>query len=314
MKLPPIAMAGLLCLTTWLCAGTAFAQIDLSGNWAPHSNQDRRKAGHGPYPVDFAGIPLNKEGRAAALSFTAESVEELQRQCQAYLPQYIVTGPFGFRISAVHDPVSGATIGWTLTGSIDKVPMTIWTDGRPHPPALALHTYGGFTTGHWEGDTLVTNTTHIKDGALERNGPPASNQTTLTLFVSRHDDLLTVTGVIRDPVYLEGPWVLAKTWQLSPAGTADLTSMRCGPAEVIDELSDGNHTSSLLPGQNPSLNYMHERYNIPLDAALGGVATMFPDFRKQLDREYKPPSGYCTQFCCDENFGRAPFPVCHSIN
>ena len=33
--------------------------------------------------------------------------------------------------------------------------MTIWMDGRPQPSKYAEHTRGGFTTGRWEGNTLV---------------------------------------------------------------------------------------------------------------------------------------------------------------
>ena len=30
---------------------------------------------------------------------------------------------------------------------------TIWMDGRPHPPEYAPHTFMGFSTGEWNGDT-----------------------------------------------------------------------------------------------------------------------------------------------------------------
>jgi len=42
----------------------------------------------------------------------------------------------------------------------------------------AEHTRGGFTTGRWEGDALVTYTTHMKAGFLRKNGPPSSATTT----------------------------------------------------------------------------------------------------------------------------------------
>ncbi len=30
----------------------------------------------------------------------------------------------------------------------------IWMDGRPHPPDYAPHTFMGFSTGRWDGDSF----------------------------------------------------------------------------------------------------------------------------------------------------------------
>jgi hypothetical protein len=64
--------------------------------------------------------------------------------------------------------VSGNTIALVIGAWEDKGLQRIWMDGRPHPSALAPHDRGGFTTGEWQGTTLVTFTTHIKTGALRR--------------------------------------------------------------------------------------------------------------------------------------------------
>ena len=39
-----------------------------------------------------------------------------------------------------------------------------------HPPANALHTWSGFSTGEWEGDVLVVTTTHVKEAYVRRTG------------------------------------------------------------------------------------------------------------------------------------------------
>ena len=51
----------------------------------------------------------------------------------------------------------------------------IFMDGRPHPPAWAPHTWTGFSTGEWVGNTLKVTTTHLKDGYLKRGGPQTSD-------------------------------------------------------------------------------------------------------------------------------------------
>ena len=80
-----------------------------------------------------------------------------------------------------------------------RADLVIWMDGRPHPSKYAEHTRGGFTTGRWEGDTLVAYTTHMKAGFLRKNGPPSSDQATMTSRFWRHGDILTVLAVVEDP-------------------------------------------------------------------------------------------------------------------
>ncbi len=65
---------------------------------------------------------------------------------------------------------------------------TIWLDGRKHPSPNAPHTWEGFSTGVWDGDTLVVKTTHLKEGWVRRNGIPRSANGKLTEFLIRHDN------------------------------------------------------------------------------------------------------------------------------
>ncbi len=51
----------------------------------------------------------------------------------------------------------------------------VYLDNRPHPPGYAPHSWAGFGTAEWQGDTLVIKTTHFKDGFLQRGGPQTSD-------------------------------------------------------------------------------------------------------------------------------------------
>lgn len=90
---------------------------------------------------------------------------------------------------------------------------TIWMDDRPHPPALAPHTFMGFSTGKWEGNTLTVYTTHIKQGWIRRNGFPQSDKATLTEHFIRHGDLLTHVSILTDPVYLTEPLIKTQNFR-----------------------------------------------------------------------------------------------------
>ena len=53
-------------------------------------------------------------------------------------------------------------------------------DGRAHPPENARHTYEGFSTGGWEGNKLVVETSHLKAGFIRRNGIAHSDRARMT--------------------------------------------------------------------------------------------------------------------------------------
>ena len=37
-------------------------------------------------------------------------------------------------------------------GTFGRADRVFWVDGRPHPPAYARHTWGGFSTAEWDGN------------------------------------------------------------------------------------------------------------------------------------------------------------------
>ncbi|PYS13678.1 MAG: hypothetical protein DMG15_10465 [Acidobacteria bacterium] len=271
-----------LVLLLVLLSAPAFAQFDLSGTWASRSNQDDMERGAGPDPVDYLGLPLNDEGRAKALSYNYSMLSLPEYQCGYLTPFYIVLGPFGLRIWSELDPVTGRVIAWKIGGWVDRDVTTIWVDGRPHPSPNAPHTYGGFTTGVWEGDTLTTYTTHMKASMIRRNGAPVSDQATMTMHIMRHGDFLTIRAVILDPVYFSEPYVRSRVWMRDP--TVNLGNGVSSPCEPIAELPPSD-TASVVP----------EKHNIPREAVLGGAETMYPEYHKKLTG-YVPPA-ICKRYC-----------------
>src|SRR5262245_57481567 len=278
-----------LTITAW---GSASAQgnpgplplVDFTGSWVGINNQDASDRGGGPRAVDYTGVPLNDEGRAKALSYSPTVYGQIERQCVHYNPSYTVIGPFGF---AVHNEVdnAGRTIAIVIGAWMDKAAMPIWMDGRPHPSKNAPHPMGGFTTGVWEGTTLVTTTTHMKASYLKRNGTPTSDESVLTMYFMRCGRWLTVTGSVVDPVYLTERWIISKTLRLGSTPMAPL-GQPCQPE--YEGVADGSVPNN-LPGQNPSVDELTTMYGIPRVASLGGAATMYPEFRKTIKDQFVRP-------------------------
>jgi hypothetical protein len=234
-------------------------------------------------------MPLNADGRAKALSYDIAALSATERQCQMYPPFYAISGPFPLQISMVPEPVTQKLLAWKIAGWGDRDETIIWMDGRPHPSQYAPHPHGGFTTGTWEGDTLTTVTTHFKLGDIKRHRGFSSDRATFTMRFNRHGDLLTVTGILEDPVYLAEPYVLTEVFRLTtnPNGFP-LTA--CEPIEELPRLhEDPTLAPHYLPGKHPALNEVTEKYDIPLEAVLGGPETMYPEYRKTLKDGYVPP-------------------------
>jgi hypothetical protein len=267
-----------------MTAAPAFAQVDLSGVWAARIHEDLPYRGAGPNIGDYLGLPINDEARARADSWQVSLLAKPEHQCIMYSSFYLTTQPFGIQIQSELDPISGQVVAWKVSGAIDRAPHTIWMDGRPHPSASAVHTSSGFSTGVWQGDMLVADTTHLTEGIIWRDGVPHSDLATITEFWARHGSVLMLTMILDDPVYLEEPLVHSNTWQLDPQ--ARLLPDTCQPqVEVAQRPETVPH---YLPGRNPYLTEVTRIYNIPAEAARGGAATMYPEYTKKL-KGYVPP-------------------------
>jgi len=289
--------AWLLSWVVWIAA-PALAEVDLSGNWAARNHEDTQDKTAGPSLVQYWGLPINQAARDRALTYTVDILSVPERQCMYYAPHYRVTSPSNMKIWAEYDAMTGAVTSWRMSGFFDLPPMKIYMDGRPHPGPLALHTFSGFATGKWVGDVLVVDIDHIKESFFRRNGVPASDQVHVTWFLARHDDLLSFSEIVTDPVYLTEPYVVSKIFKAAPALHISVVSPPCVPASEVPELA--NHKiPQRQPGKNPDLDDMLDRYGIPTVAALGGAQTMYPEYRSTLMKSgYKTPIKACSSYCC----------------
>jgi len=239
----------------------AFAQTDVSGQWSDRYHEDWPERIPGPDAVDLSGLPLTEAGRAKADSWNV-SVQTLpERQCIPHMATYGLQGPANLRIWNEVDPTTGRVLAWKIFGTFGRTTETIWMDGRPHPSPRALHTFEGFTTGEWEGDTLVTYTTHIKMGYLRRNGVPSSDRSVVVSHIVRHGEILTITTIVEDPIYLSEPFIRSHSWELDPK--QQVLPTPCEP--VVEVPRPKGVVPHFLPGENPFVGEVTKLYGIPKD-------------------------------------------------
>jgi hypothetical protein len=161
-------------------------------------------------------------------------------------------------------------------------------DGRPHPPEYAAHTWFGFSTGKWEGSTLVVQTTHLKEGYTERNGVAQSDRATVTENWVRHGQYLNQITIIEDPVYLTEPLVRSTAWVLDDK--LEFYRSPCAPQEVVVEVvRTSTQIPHILPGMNKGLTEFPIRYGIPYEAVRGHAEALYPEYREKL-KTLKPAS------------------------
>jgi hypothetical protein len=275
----------------------ALAQVDLNGAYTIQMHEDFNERGPGSDLGDFTGMPLSDEGRAKALLYTSNQPSTVERQCLAQSAGVFQYRPLGLRIWSEVD-ADGRVLAWKIGGDYLRDNITIWMDGRAHPSANALHLAGGFATGKWEGDTLSVRMTHLKTAWIRRGvGIPGSDRSTITMHLTLQENLLTVTTIQEDPIYLTEPHVVSRVWGIDPRGNTGGGRTICNTANEIPRLEDTGIVPHYLPGQNPEADFMTRTYNIPREAAMGYADTLYPEYRKKIKGSYTPPAS-CDRYCC----------------
>ena len=129
---------------------------------------------------------------------------------------------YGMEIQHTKDKV-------TIYGELNDVYRRIFLDGRkPSQKVLDDPTFAGYSTGHWEGDTLVVDTVAIREDTLFDTFSPHSDQFTVReriRFTSPGvlEDRITVT----DPTALVEPFTSVRTYRKASPPNDELREFSC---------------------------------------------------------------------------------------
>ncbi len=249
---------------------------DLTGTWRWLPYEDERDRNPGAYPGDYRGLPLNDAARMRADTYDEEwNATSPLLQCRPRSPAYQPKGLDPMRIDQVVDPVTRQLVAYRV--SYEKTPgdRMIWLDGRPRPSVYALHSWDGFSTGRFRGDTLEITTTHLKESFVRRNGVPASFRATVIEHVSLEGPFLEWTFTVIDPDYLTEPLVRSATYVRAP--TLQLPLYPCQPEEY--QPGEKYRVPHYLLGENPYLTESAFKYRTPQEGVRGGAETLYPEWR-----------------------------------
>ena len=258
---------------------------DLSGMWRPLARNEDGSGMDG----DYAGLPLSAEGRWRAQSWVPENFEVPELVCRPHAWDFSVeAGAARMRwVPEVFDPTQ-EVVAFHGRLSMREQETTIWMDGRPRPPDYERYSWSGFSTGVWEGQTLVQTATHLKEAYMRRWGPMRSDKSIVRTRWKRIGNYLRSTVIVYDPVYMAEPYVRTNLiWVLDPE--LQLPPYPCEEAtETVVERGTVPHAlpgKSFLPGQNPELT---DAFGTPYEARLGGPETMYPEYIAKMKTFPRP--------------------------
>jgi hypothetical protein len=169
---------------------------DLSGPWEPNAIRENVR-------LEATGvkIPFRPEAKAIYDSRLASlGKDDPEARCLPPGVPRLTTTPYPFRF--LQQP--GLIVIIYEGGS--QTFRQIFTDGRPHSTADLL--WNGDSIGHWEGDTLVVETTGFNDKTwIDAAGVPHSTEMKVIERIRRLDkERMEIVSTIDDPKMYTQPW------------------------------------------------------------------------------------------------------------
>jgi hypothetical protein len=117
----------------------------------------------------------------------------------------------------------------TIYGELNDVYRRIFLDGRkPSQKVLDDPTFAGYSTGRWEGDTLVVDTVAIREDALFDTFSPHSDQFTVRERIRfASPGILENRITVTDPKALLEPFTSVRTYRKMSAPNDELREFSC---------------------------------------------------------------------------------------
>ncbi len=216
MSIARITFAVVTSVASLHLSGVVYAQADFEGIWSPIRDPDDLGAG---------------QPKLEELKLTPAGQVELER--------------FGTEI----DPSFRCIMPGVPRGLIDPYPLEIiqqdhqivflyeyyhqvrriFMDGREMPDYWPT-SLAGYSTGHWEGATLVIRTVGLSpDNLMSVDLRPFSgaDDTYVIERYTRTGDVLAFSAEIYDPTYYEEPYPMEGEWGLTPDG--EIWEYECFP-------------------------------------------------------------------------------------
>ena len=220
-------------------SGVYYPINPFGANAVPRPPAAAKQKGPPPRPTQSAPLADGSEGRTPGEpSLTPEYMakwEVIRKSRMAGSSEYdnsakclppgmpaMMTMAYGMEVMQNKDKI-------TFFSELNDALRRVYLDGRkPTQKILDDPTYAGYSTGHWEGDTLVVDTVALHENSFIEGFTPHSDAMTVKerirfLSPGLLEDRITVT----DPKALTKPWDTVKTYRKAKAGNDELREFAC---------------------------------------------------------------------------------------
>jgi len=233
-------VTGMLLVTQLLHVGIAHAIPKLDGTWSDPPPRAEDAFCHVGCPIEareyltqILDAPDNLEKSFAQLRSEAQRFQRVDLLPSHLTPEALKNYPF----DRAADPSLTACTPWGFTRQIlaphamqvtqaeDQISLyysewtarrTIYLDGRAPPTNLQLSRLG-FSVGHYEGETLVVETTGISADHSNAGFGHSAQLTSIERYNLTEDgNRLEVNVTFSDPPTLQKPLVMARAWTWAP--------------------------------------------------------------------------------------------------
>ena len=237
----------LLDLKAQASAESLISPPDFSGVYYPFQQGGGRgggaaRAGQGngplppPWPAPVGDLAAGRSANAPRLTpeYTAQwEVIRESRMSGSYaydniancLPPgmpHMMNMSYGMEVMQAEDKI-------TFFSEWQDAMRRVYLDGREvSQDVLNDPTYAGYSTGHWEGDTLVIETVALSTNSFIDGSSPHSEQMRVTehiRFVAT--DIIEDRIVVYDPVALIEPWETVRTYRKATYPNDELREFAC---------------------------------------------------------------------------------------
>jgi hypothetical protein len=196
----------------------AAAPVDLTGYWVALVTEDWRFRMVTPRKGDYQPVPITPQARKVADAWDPAADEASGNQCKAYGAAAIMRLASRFHITWQDEN--------TLRVESDYGMQTRLFHFNLPPSTSGERTWQGFSSAEWDkpASSLKVATTNLRAGYLRKNGVPYSENAAVTEYfdlapIPGGGQVLLVTTVVDDPLYLRQPFIVSSQFKKEADGS-----------------------------------------------------------------------------------------------
>ena len=195
------------------CPRASDGKPDLSGLWLtePRRNATPNFPGCEPTAEEFANIGFTLKGGLPYQPWAADLVTQRRAQLRLHDPlsYCLPVGPVRLHTWSTPRKMVQTPGLLVILNELNASYRQIFTDGRPLP-VDPNPSWNGYSSGKWQGDTLVVQTIGLRDGLwLDSTGNPLTDAAKLTeRFHRQNFGRMQIQITVEDPKAYTRPWTV----------------------------------------------------------------------------------------------------------